>query len=74
MFPAWLSRQACRCGASAPPGNPRAAYWTARALPADLVVLGSAGRRGPGQPYIGHHTQHILEFAEWPVLTVPAPA
>jgi nucleotide-binding universal stress UspA family protein len=44
----------------------------ARSLPADLVVLGRASHRGTGQPYIGHHTQHILEFAEWPVLTVPA--
>ncbi len=46
----------------------------ARALPADLVVLGRANRCGAGEPYIGHHTQHILEFAERPVLTVPAPA
>lgn len=46
----------------------------ARSWPADLVVLGRANRRGPGQPYVGHHTQHILEFAEWPVLTVPPPA
>ena len=45
----------------------------ARSWQADLVVLGRANRRGPGQPYIGHHTQYILEFAEWPVLTVPPP-
>ena len=35
----------------------------ARSWPADLVVIG----RG------NHHTQRILEFAEWPVLTVPPP-
>ncbi|NKQ58863.1 universal stress protein [Amycolatopsis sp. K13G38] len=46
----------------------------ARTWRADLVVLGRADHRGPGQPYIGHHTQHILEFAEQPVLTVPRPS
>lgn len=46
----------------------------ARSWQADLVVLGRANRCGPGQPYVGHHTQHILEFAEGPVLTVPPPA
>jgi nucleotide-binding universal stress UspA family protein len=45
----------------------------ARSWRADLVVLGRANRRGPGEPYIGHHTQHILEFSESPVLTVPSP-
>jgi nucleotide-binding universal stress UspA family protein len=45
----------------------------ARSLHADLVVLGRASHLGPGEPYIGHHTQRILEFAEVPVLTVPPP-
>lgn len=76
---AHVSRLAAAAGVSVrtecAAGEPaRCVLDRARALPADLVVLGSAGRRGPGQPYIGHHTQHILEFAEWPVLTVPAPA
>jgi nucleotide-binding universal stress UspA family protein len=46
----------------------------ARFWAADLVVLGRANRHAPGQPYIGHHTQRILEVAEVPVLTVPPPA
>lgn len=45
----------------------------ARSWPADLVVLGRAACHGTGTPYIGHHTQHVLEFAEVPVLTVPPP-
>lgn len=46
----------------------------ARSWPADLVVLGRTSHLGPGEPYIDHHSQRILEFAEIPVLTVPPPA
>jgi len=45
----------------------------ARAWQADLIVLGRSHRTGPGEPYIGHETQHVLEFASQPVLVVPAP-
>jgi len=39
--------------------------------PADLIVLGGAGRGRIGQPYVGAQVQHVLEFAEVPVLVVP---
>jgi len=42
----------------------------ARSWPADLVVLGRSDLPGPGQPYIGSHTGHVIEFAEQPVLVV----
>lgn len=38
---------------------------------ADLVVIGKSGQRGPGEPYVGSETAHVLEFAEQPVLVVP---
>lgn len=44
----------------------------ARSWPADLVVVGRSGRTGAGQPYVGHETRHVLEFADQPVLVVPA--
>jgi nucleotide-binding universal stress UspA family protein len=40
--------------------------------PADLVVLGRAGDRHVGQPYIGSDVRRVLEFATHPVLVVPA--
>jgi len=40
----------------------------------DLVVMGRARRAGPGPVIVGSVTEHVLEFAEWPVLVVPAPA
>jgi nucleotide-binding universal stress UspA family protein len=43
----------------------------ARAVGADLVVLGRSGHRGVGQPYIGSQTREVLEFAETPVVVVP---
>ncbi|HEY7223091.1 MAG TPA: universal stress protein [Micromonosporaceae bacterium] len=43
----------------------------ARAIGADVVVLGRSGRTGPGQPYIGSQTREVLEFAEVPVIVVP---
>ena len=45
----------------------------AHSWPADLLVMGHARRRGAGQPYVGPQTQHVLEFAEQPVLVVPVP-
>jgi nucleotide-binding universal stress UspA family protein len=44
----------------------------ARAMPADLIVVGRSDLAGAGQPYVGGHTRHVLEFAEVPVLVVPA--
>lgn len=43
----------------------------AREWHADLVVMGHANRPGTGQHYVGPMTQHVLEFAERPVLVVP---
>lgn len=43
----------------------------ARTWSADLIVVGRAGRSGPGQPYIGGQTRHVLEFADAPVMVVP---
>ncbi len=39
---------------------------------ADLVVVGKSARSAQGEPYVGPHTRHILEFATAPVLVVPA--
>lgn len=44
----------------------------AAAWPADLIVLGRSDRSDAGQPYVGSHTRQVLEFAEQPVLVVPA--
>ena len=43
----------------------------ARTYRPDIVAIGRAGRRGPG-PALGAVTEHLLEFAEWPVIVVPA--
>ncbi|HSE72616.1 MAG TPA: universal stress protein [Nocardioidaceae bacterium] len=45
----------------------------ARDWAADLVVLGRADVRGPGHPFVGTVTRHVLEFSERPVLVVPRP-
>lgn len=37
----------------------------------DLIVMGRTNRRGSGRPYVGSQTEHVLEFAEVPVVTVP---
>jgi len=42
-----------------------------RSWPAGLIVMGRSDRHGPGQPYVGSQTRHVLEFAEQPVLVVP---
>jgi nucleotide-binding universal stress UspA family protein len=44
----------------------------ARTWPADLVVLGRGLERGVGGPYVGRVARIVLEYAEQPVLVVPA--
>ncbi len=42
---------------------------------ADLIVMGSTGRRGPGSRLLGSSALHVAEFTETPLLLVPtAPA
>lgn len=43
----------------------------ATAWPADVIILGRAGHRHVGQPYIGSDVRHVLEFTTVPVLVVP---
>ena len=45
-----------------------AAEW-----PADLIVLGTHGRRGVGRAVLGSSAEHILRHATVPVLLVRAP-
>jgi len=40
---------------------------------ADLVIVGRSASARSGEPYIGSQTQHVLEFADQPVLVIPAP-
>ncbi len=47
----------------------QAAAWNA-----DVIVLGRSGVRHVGQPFVGSSVLHVLEFAEVPVVVVPAPA
>lgn len=44
----------------------------ASAWPADVIVLGRSGVRHVGQPFVGSQVLHVLEFAEVPVVVVPA--
>jgi nucleotide-binding universal stress UspA family protein len=44
----------------------------ARGWPADLVVIGRGERHEAGGPWVGKATRMVLEFAEQPVLVVPA--
>jgi nucleotide-binding universal stress UspA family protein len=37
----------------------------------DLIVMGRTNRRASGRPYVGSQTEHVLEFAEVPVVVVP---
>ncbi|VTU27709.1 Putative universal stress protein [Variovorax sp. PBL-H6] len=48
--------------------NAEAAKW-----PADLIVLGTHGRRGVGRVVMGSSAEHILRYASVPVLLVRAP-
>jgi nucleotide-binding universal stress UspA family protein len=43
----------------------------AEAYDADLIVIGRSDSAGTGRPYVGHHTRHVLEFADRPVMVVP---
>ena len=45
----------------------QAAVWQA-----DVIVLGRSGVRHVGQPFVGSQVLHVLEFAEVPVIVVPA--
>jgi nucleotide-binding universal stress UspA family protein len=44
----------------------------ASAWEADVIVLGRSGIRHVGQPFVGSQVLHVLEFAEVPVVVVPA--
>jgi len=44
----------------------------ARAYRPDVIVMGRSDRRAAGQPYVGSEVRQVLEFAEQPVLVVPA--
>ncbi|VTU36421.1 Putative universal stress protein [Variovorax sp. PBS-H4] len=48
--------------------NDEAAKW-----PAQLIVLGTHGRRGVGRVVMGSSAEHILRYASVPVLLVRAP-
>ena len=55
-------------------GQPaRCVLEQATSWPADLIVLGRSTGHRLGQPYIGSQAQHVMEFAEVPVLVVPPP-
>lgn len=41
--------------------------------PADLIVLGTHGRRGVGRLVLGSSAEHILRFSPVPVLLIRAP-
>lgn len=38
----------------------------------DVIVLGRSGVRHVGQPFVGSQVLHVIEFADLPVLVVPA--
>ncbi len=44
----------------------------AREYRPDVIVIGRSDRRRAGEPYVGSEVRHVLEFAEVPVLVVPA--
>jgi nucleotide-binding universal stress UspA family protein len=44
----------------------------ARAYRPDVIVIGRSDRRRAGEPYVGSEVRHVLEFADVPVLVVPA--
>ena len=72
----YVSRLARQAGASIATalveGEPaRCILDHARAVAADVIVVGRSAQPGPGQPYIGSQTRHVLEFAEAPVIVVP---
>jgi nucleotide-binding universal stress UspA family protein len=38
---------------------------------ADFIFIGRTSRTGPGRALLGSQTEHVLEFAEVPVVVVP---
>jgi nucleotide-binding universal stress UspA family protein len=44
----------------------------ARDYAPDVIVIGRSGGRRSGEPYVGSEVRHVLEFADQPVLVVPA--
>lgn len=44
----------------------------ARTWPAELIVIGRGLERVVGGPYVGREARMVLEFADQPVLVVPA--
>jgi nucleotide-binding universal stress UspA family protein len=55
-------------------GDPaRGVIAEAGAWSADVIVLGRSAEHRLGQPYVGAQAQHVMEFAEVPVLVVPPP-
>lgn len=55
-------------------GHPaRSILDQASAWNADVIVLGRSGVRHVGQPFVGSSVLNVLEFAEVPVVVVPAP-
>ena len=55
--------------------DPRAATLSvAEEISADLIVMGTHGRRGVARALIGSLAEHIVRSAPVPVLTVHAPA
>lgn len=44
----------------------------ARAWKADIIVMGRTGRTGPGRALLGTEAERVLEFADRPVVIVPA--
>ena len=72
-----VSRRAAQAGVTADTvslaGEPaRCILEEAAAWPCDLIVIGRSGRPSAGRPYLGGEVQNVLEFADQPVLVVPA--
>lgn len=70
------ARQAgLRAGATVLEGHPaRALVDHALSLPADLIVMGTHGRRGFERFFLGSVTERVVRRAPCPVLTVPRAA
>jgi nucleotide-binding universal stress UspA family protein len=55
------------------PGGPgRVILEQAASWGADVIMLGRSGVRHVGQPFVGSQVLHVLEFADVPVVVVPA--
>jgi nucleotide-binding universal stress UspA family protein len=56
-------------------GNPfRQILEAARTWPADMIVMAVSDQRGVVSNYVGSVTEQVIEFADCPILVVPAPA